>query len=315
MENQKPIVLKLTPTFKERIWGGQKLKAYYANLPTGNIGECWGISAHPQGESVVTNTEAKGLTLSQVYAQYPHWFNGAKSSSFPLLVKIIDAREDLSVQVHPDDAYAQKHEQQFGKHESWIVLATGDHPRIQLGHHAKTKADFQKAIEDKSWATLLQYSPLAKDDVVDIAPGTLHALCAGTMVLEIQQSSDVTYRVYDYNRRDKNGQLRPLHLNQAIAVTTVPFAPPPQTRLNRNVHNELLPLIKNLHYMIDSIALNTETQLNFPLTKYRLGTVIEGKVWVENEAFIKGDHFIITSTDHQFALHGQGVVIFAQSNL
>ncbi|MBM3909325.1 MAG: mannose-6-phosphate isomerase [Firmicutes bacterium] len=313
MENQKPIVLKLTPTFKERIWGGQKLKPYYSNLPAGNIGECWGISAHPQGESVVTNTEAKGLTLSQVYAQYPHWFNGAKSSSFPLLVKIIDAREDLSVQVHPDDAYAQKHEQQFGKHESWIVLATGDHPRIQLGHHAKTKADFQKAIEDKSWATLLQYSPLAKDDVVDIAPGTLHALCAGTMVLEIQQSSDVTYRVYDYDRRDKHGQLRPLHLSKAIEVTTVPFVPPKQTILNRNVHHQLMTLIENSHYMIESISINEKKDIRLPLTKYRLGTVIEGNIWIGHEPFYQGDHFIITSTHHQFSLHGKGMIIFTQT--
>jgi mannose-6-phosphate isomerase len=314
MDINKPVILQLLPLFKERIWGGQKLKTYYRDLPPGNIGECWGISAHQQGDSKIANGIVKDQTLSQVYQQYPQWFNGATSSRFPLLVKIIDAREDLSVQVHPDNAYALANEHDLGKHEAWVVLNVGDQARIQLGHTALTQQSFKEAIHHQQWQSLLKYEPLAINDVIDITPGTLHALCAGTVVLEIQQSSDVTYRVYDYQRRDPLGQPRTLHLPQAMAVTTVPFVATKQTKLNKSLLNKLQPLIHNDHFIVEACGVDTETGVLIHHHQYRLATVIEGNIFIDNQAFKQGDHFIITSTVKQFTLSGLGWVIFANTH-
>ncbi len=314
MDNIKPMILQLVPLFKERIWGGQKLKNFYQDLPSGDIGECWGISAHPQGDSKIANGLVKGQSLSQVYHQFPQWFNGAKSSRFPLLVKMIDAREDLSVQVHPNNAYALANEHDLGKHEAWIVLDVGDQARIQLGHTALTPPSFKEAILHQQWQSLLRYVPLATNDVIDIAPGTLHALCAGTVVLEIQQSSDVTYRVYDYHRLDKLGQPRTLHLPQAMAVTTVPFVAPKQTKLNKNHLNKLQPLIHNEHFIVEACGVDSTIDVLIPHNQYRLATVIEGNIFIDNQPFKQGDHFIITSTVKQFTLSGSGWVVFANTH-
>ena len=311
MDAIKPMILKLVPLFKERLWGGQKLKNFYEDLPPGDIGECWGISAHPQGDSMIANPDFNGQSLSQVYHQFPHWFNGAKSTRFPLLVKIIDAREDLSVQVHPKDAYALAHEHDLGKHEAWVVLDVGNHSRLQLGHNALTLDSFKKAIVNKQWKQLLRYERLSINDVIDIAPGTLHALCAGTVVLEIQQSSDVTYRVYDYERLDKLGQARTLHLPQAMAVTTIPFIAPKKTNLNKTLFNQLQPLIHNDHFVVEACGVNTKTGLLIHHNQYRLATVIEGEIIIDDTHFKKGDHFILTSTFKQFTLRGSGWIIFA----
>jgi mannose-6-phosphate isomerase len=311
MDTTKPMILKLVPLFKERLWGGQKLKNFYEDLPTGDIGECWGISAHQQGDSKIANKELNGQSLSEVYQQYPQWFNGAKSTRFPLLVKIIDAREDLSVQVHPNDSYALAHEHDLGKHEAWVVLDVGHQSRLQLGHTALTRHSFKEAIFNKQWKQLLRYEPLSIHDVIDIAPGTLHSLCAGTVVLEIQQSSDVTYRVYDYERLDKVGKLRTLHLPQAMEVTTIPFVPPKKTKLNKTLFNQLQPIIHNDHFVVEACGVNTKTGLLIHHNQYRLATVIEGNIFINNQAFKQGDHFIITGTINQFTLSGSGWIIFA----
>ena len=313
MDKIKPMILQLVPLFKERIWGGQKLKNFYQDLPSGDIGECWGISAHPQGDSKIANGLVKGQSLSQVYHQHPQWFNGAKSSRFPLLVKMIDAREDLSVQVHPNNAYALANEHDLGKHEAWVVLDVGDQARIQLGHTALTPSSFKEAILHQQWQSLLRYEPLATNDVIDIAPGTLHALCAGTVVLEIQQSSDVTYRAYDYHRLDKLGQPRTLHLPQAMAVTTVPFVAPKQTKLNKNLLNKLQPLIHNEHFIVEACGVDSTKDVLIPHDQYRLATVIEGNIFIDQQPFQQGDHFIITSTVKQFTLSGSGWVVFANT--
>jgi mannose-6-phosphate isomerase class I len=311
MDTTKPMILKLIPLFKERLWGGQKLKKFYDDLPPGDIGECWGISAHQQGDSKIANKELNGQSLRQIYHQFPQWFNGAKSTRFPLLVKIIDAREDLSVQVHPNDSYALANEHDLGKHEAWVVLDVGNHSRLQLGHTALTLDSFKEAIVNKQWKQLLRYEPLSIHDVIDIAPGTLHALCAGTVVLEIQQSSDVTYRVYDYERLDKVGNLRTLHLPQAMAVTTIPFVPPKKTKLNKTLFNQLQPLIHNDHFVVEACGVNTKTGVLVHHHQYRLATVIEGEIIIDDIPFKQGDHFIVTSTVKQFTLRGSGWIIFA----
>jgi len=315
MNRKENSLLLLKPIFKERLWGGRQLSKFGYPLPPGNIGECWGISGHPHGPSEILNGAAKGQLLSDVYQQHQDWFNHEQQSSFPLLVKIIDAQADLSVQVHPDDHYALNHEHQLGKHESWLVLHAEAQTRIQLGHRAANVATFKEMVSRQQWEQLLVYDTIAQDDVIDIKPGTLHALCAGTMVLEIQQSSDVTYRVYDYHRLDQQGQLRQLHLEQAFDVTTIPHLAPTKQKLNRHLLNTLQTLVQHQHYTITALGVDGKTSFHYHYPRYRLGIVIEGEINIGDQSLKKGNHFILTSLQKEVLVSGRGWVVFVESAL
>jgi len=218
----QPLFLK--PVFKERIWGGTALKQEFGyNIPSENTGECWAISAHPNGPSVIENGPFTGKTLDNLWREHPELFGNQKDEVFPLLTKILDADMDLSVQVHPDDAYAQVNENgELGKTECWYIIDCKEDADMIFGHNAKTREELMKQINEGKWNELLRHVKIKPGDFFYVPSGTIHALCEGTLVLETQQSSDTTYRVYDYDRRDSAGNLREIHLEKAIDVTTVP---------------------------------------------------------------------------------------------
>ena len=218
----KPIFLR--PIFKERIWGGTALKdVFNYKIPSENTGECWAISSHPNGQSVADSGDFKDKTLSELWDKHPHLFGGYKSDRFPLLIKILDANDDLSVQVHPNDLYAKQNENgEWGKTECWFILDCNENAEIIIGHNAVSTEQFLTMIQNNQWSKLLKRIKIKPGDFFYIPSGTLHALCKGTIVLEIQQSSDTTYRVYDYDRRDHDGNLRELHLDKAMDVMTIP---------------------------------------------------------------------------------------------
>lgn len=216
--------LFLRPIFKERIWGGTALQTEFRyNIPNDQTGECWAISAHPNGPSIVENGPYAGMELDDLYRKHPELFGNPKEEVFPLLTKILDANMDLSVQVHPEDSYAKVHENgDLGKTECWYILDCKEGADMIFGHNAKTKEELIEQINDGKWNELLRRVKIKPGDFFYVPSGTIHALCEGTLVLETQQSSDTTYRVYDYDRRDAEGNLRELHLEKAIDVTTVP---------------------------------------------------------------------------------------------
>lgn len=218
----QPLFLK--PVFKERIWGGTALqKEFGYDIPNEHTGECWAISAHPNGASVVENGEFEGVALNKLWSEHPELFGNPKGEVFPLLTKILDANMDLSVQVHPDDAYAKVHENgELGKTECWYIIDCKEDADMIFGHNAQSKDELVEKINSGEWNELLNRVKIKPGDFFFVPSGTIHALCEGTLVLETQQSSDTTYRVYDYDRRDAEGNLRELHLEKAIDVTTVP---------------------------------------------------------------------------------------------
>lgn len=219
---QQPIFLK--PIFKDRIWGGTALKEQFGyDIPSNTTGECWAISAHPNGQSVVAEGEFKGKTLGELWDEHRELFGNLEGEKFPLLTKILDANKDLSVQVHPDDEYAEKHENgEFGKTECWYIIDCKENAEMVYGHNAKDKEDLVQMIENGKWNDLLHRVKIKPGDFFYVPSGTIHALCEGTLVLETQQSSDTTYRVYDYDRVGVDGKKRELHLEKAIDVITVP---------------------------------------------------------------------------------------------
>ena len=215
-------ILKLKPVGKDYLWGGDRLNTEYKkNIPLSPLAETWECSVHPDGPSTVVGGVYDGMTLAEVLEEHPEYM-GTKipeGQEFPILVKFIDAKKDLSVQVHPDDAYAREYEHQNGKTEMWYVLDAEPGAHLIYGfEHPVTEEILRQAVEEGTLDKHLHKQYVKKGDVVFVPAGTVHGIGAGILVAEIQESSNVTYRVYDYNRVDKNGKKRELHFDKAVRV-------------------------------------------------------------------------------------------------
>lgn len=220
-------IMKLQPVGKDYLWGGTRLREEYGKkINLTPLAETWECSAHPDGPSVIFNGEFKGQTLMDVLKQH-HEYLGfkVKNHELPVLVKFIDAKKDLSVQVHPDDEYAREREGQNGKTEMWYVIDADEGASLIYGFRHKVTADIlKKAIETGTLDKHLQKVNVHKGDTYFVPAGTVHGIGAGILIAEIQESSNVTYRVYDYNRIDKNGKKRELHFDQALQVMNMDVA-------------------------------------------------------------------------------------------
>lgn len=210
-------LIKLTPIFTRRFSGRQLETVFGYDIPEGPIGECWAISAHPNGDCQIAEGPYAGHTLSWLWAEHRELFGNCEGKEFPLLIKILDAKDDLSIQIHPNDEYAAEHENgSLGKTECWYVLDCEPGATIIVGQRAHDRAEAARTIEDGRWDDMLNVLPIHKGDFFQIDSGTVHAIKTGTLILETQQSSDVTYRLYDYDRPGTDGKLRPLHIEQSL---------------------------------------------------------------------------------------------------
>ncbi|WP_047390429.1 type I phosphomannose isomerase catalytic subunit [Exiguobacterium sp. ZWU0009] len=307
------MILKLEPIFQERIWGSQRLKEEFDyEIPHGTIGECWGISAHQNGENTINNGPYSGHTLSELWANYrQELFGDFTHETFPLLVKILDATDDLSVQVHPNDEQAYSLEgERFGKTECWYVLDAAPGSELILGHTAQTKAELEVAVANEKWSDLLKRQPVKKGDFVFVESGTIHAIGKGIMILETQQSCDTTYRVYDFDRTDDKGNKRELHLEKALAVTTVPDIPVLAQPSEQLVHAGMIrTLVQSPEF--DVYHHRVSPGYVYPKrTHFSLMTIIEGTgiLQTDDESLevTKGDHLIVTkNTSNIIVASGQ----------
>ena len=290
-------ILRMNPVFKEMIWGGTKLKDIYGyEIPSDHTGECWAISAHKNGDCTIADGEYKGKTLSWLFENHRELFGNIEGDQFPLLVKIIDAKNDLSVQVHPDDVYAKEHENSLGKTECWFVLQADEGTKMVMGHHAKTKDEFVKAIENDDYDNLLNSFKIKAGDFFYIPSGTLHAICSGSLIYEAQQSSDITYRVYDYHRKDADGNERQLHVQQSIDVTNVPADIEqnkefPQTILENGTKTRY---VDSEFFKVDRYQLNGKNVIKND-EPFMMVSITEGTGIFEGNEVKKGDHFVICS--------------------
>ena len=290
-------ILKIKPVFKEMIWGGHKLRDIYNyEIPSDQTGECWAISGHKNGDCEIENTEFAGKSVAWLFESHRELFGDVEGDQFPLLVKIIDAKNDLSVQVHPDDEYAGIHENSLGKTECWFVLQADEGTRMVMGHHAKTKEELVKAIENDDYDNLLNSFKINQGDFFYIPTGTIHAICSGSLIYEAQQSSDITYRVYDYHRKDKDGNERQLHVQQSIDVTTVPFV---QTDAASFVKTELENGTKTRYaqsefFTVDQYLMTGKNTLTND-KPFQMVSVLEGEGTLDGTPVTKGDHFIVCS--------------------
>ena len=216
--------LKFKAQYQEKIWGGQKIKTIlHKNFsPLSNCGESWEISGMPDNSSEISNGFLAGNTLNEIVEVYMGDLVGEKvfdmfGNEFPLLIKFIDAKDDLSIQVHPDDDYARKHHLASGKTEMWYIIETEKNTKVNVGFKEQLNlTDLEKHIQNNTLENVLNFIPIQKGDAFYIPAGQVHAICKGTLLAEIQQCADTTFRLYDYNRKDQSGQLRPLHIKEAL---------------------------------------------------------------------------------------------------
>lgn len=260
----EPFLLK--PIGKDYLWGGSRLNDdFQLNIPLSSLAEAWVCSTHPDGASRVLST---GEDLRSVLKRHPEWLGThpltitKNKPELPILIKLIDAKQDLSVQVHPDDSYALKHEGQWGKTEMWYVLDATPNASLVYGFSRKvTATEIQKAVKTGTLELYLNRIPVRKGDIFFIEPGTVHAIGAGCLIAEVQESSNVTYRLYDYNRKDKNGKKRELHVDKALDVmnfssSIVPHQPMRVLKYRLGCAVELLARCR--YFQVERMLVNTE---------------------------------------------------------
>ncbi|MCL8213519.1 Mannose-6-phosphate isomerase ManA [Mesoplasma sp. JKS002660] len=282
-------IIKLKPYFSEKIWGGQELNNFGYQIPQDKkIGEAWIISAHPNGMSYLDSPGIPHQSLKDFFDQNREEF-GNYQGEFPLLVKIITANDFLSVQVHPDDQYAKKHHQSLGKPESWYVLAAPENAQLIYGHHAKTRLELVSMVKNNQWEKLLKKVQIEVGDFVYVDAGKIHAITPGVVVYELQRSSDITYRFYDFEREDEYGKKRSLNIKDSLQVTTVPDS-----------KDQIIKKAEKLIWSSSAFSLylaDVEKKEVFKLSKteqpYWLQfTVISGEGTIHQEPFKKGESAI-----------------------
>lgn len=298
-------MLKLEPVLKDYLWGGTKLKTLFGRDNGGKkIAESWEVSVHPDGESRI-----EGGTLSEYLKEHP----SAAGEKFPVLIKYIDAARNLSVQVHPDDAYARREENDNGKTEMWYIVEASEGAGIYCGFSRDvSKEEFRRALIDGTVESLLNFIPVKKGEAYLIKAGTVHAICAGCVICEIQQSSNVTYRVYDYLRRDENGNLRPLHIEKAMDVIDFhAFRDETGSGAPEAVSGGSMRLLTDCPYF-------DVRELNFcgeyaarDMRSFTAVNVLEGRGKINGTVFRAGDSFFF-SRGEQITIAGEGKALLTR---
>lgn len=315
---RKPLLLR--PSGKDYLWGGKRLNDEFAkNMDMRPLAETWECSTHPDGPSFVVGGEFDGQSLAKVLKEHPEYLgtHPITRGELPILIKFIDAKQDLSVQVHPDDDYAREHEGgQLGKTEMWYVLDAAKGAQLVYGLRHDTDAEaLRKSIADGTLEKNLQKIPIQKNDMFFIEPGMIHAIGAGALVAEIQESSNLTYRLYDYDRVDKNGRKRQLHVDKVLAVANLKSSAEPRQPLRvlkyrQGVASELLCRCK--YFEVHRMLINTEhrqtVHYRADSVSFRVLLCVNGcGVITDTDEMIriyKGDCIFVPADSVELSLHG-----------
>lgn len=284
--------LKFIPLYKDKIWGGNKIKTVlhkdYGDLP--NCGESWELSGVEDNVSVVANGFLEGNTLEELIEIYMGDLVGDRvfdrfGIEFPLLIKFIDANDDLSIQVHPDDQMAEKRHNAFGKTEMWYVIQADPGSQLQVGFNQQVDVpQYLEKLENNKLTEILNFEQVSAGDVYFIPAGRVHAIGKGILLAEIQQTSDITYRIYDYDRRDKEGNPRELHTE--LAVDAIDFTIHPEYKTTYEVKaNESVELVKCKYFTTNMLELNKVVEKDYnELDSFVIFICLEGSVEVETES-------------------------------
>ena len=295
-------IYKLTPSLKDNIWGGNKLRAYGKSSDKDRIAESWELSFTNGGEAKIYD----GREMSAAFPREAWGSACQRFHAFPVLTKFIDAKDNLSVQVHPSDAYALENEGQFGKTEMWYVVEADEGAGLYMGLERECDADeFAAAVADGTVEKLLSFKKVKRGDVYFIPSGTIHAIGAGVVIFEIQQNSTLTYRLYDYMRRDKDGNLRELHVEKAMKVSLL--EPYSEREFDKN-DESLIGICE--YFETHKYKLNfAKTTFNVDRDSFLSITCVGGEGTIEGEKITLGDTFFIPAGSGDITVEGDLEII------
>lgn len=304
-------IILLNGYLREQIWGGTYFKdVLKITNDDKKYGEYWTLSGYEEYPSIIKNGKYQGETLDNIYKKHHELFASSLSDEFPILIKIIATSDDLSVQVHPDDEYAKK-ENELGKTESWLILDNKKDSKIIYGHNAIDIEEIAEKVRNNDYS-FLSYQNAYKGMFIPVESGTIHALGKGLVLIEIQESSNLTYRLYDYDRIDKNGCKRRLDIEKALDVIKAPDKKEIDNKDYLNVPS--CTLWDNDLFKIDILNVENDLTIKKDNDKYYLCSVIEGEFSYQNEKINVGDSFIITSLCKNEIIKGRGKIIIVESH-
>jgi mannose-6-phosphate isomerase len=297
--------------YYEKIWGGRDFETFRNNMPEGEIGESWDIACHPNGTGIVENGSLKGTKFDDLIKEYGHKLVGEKVTleKFPLLIKLINSKEKLSVQVHPGDEYAAKYENDYGKTEAWYVIDAKPGASLIVGTKDCTKEQFEESIKNNNVESYLNKIEVKKGDCFLINSGLVHAICEGVIIAEIQQNSDVTYRVYDY------GRPREIHVEKALEVINFDLQCENLSEKQEVSYEgyKYSLLCKNEYFGMEKIAITSEYKDVSDIEKFDMYTCVDGEgviVGKDFEEVIKtGDSYLIPATLGEYKIKGNAIVL------
>lgn len=316
--------LKLHPVYKEYLWGGKRLKKEYGKNDAPDVtAESWELAAHADGLSIVANGDLKGKTVKDLgnIDRMGFWGRACRDDNFPLLVKLIDAAKDLSIQVHPSDDTANAESGEQGKAEMWYIVDCEPQAAIYYGFSRRvTKEEFLAKAKDGTICDVLNRVPVKKGDVFYILPGTIHAIGKGIVIAEIQQNSNTTFRVYDYQRKDVKGNLRPLHLNRAAEVISYEPLAPSESKANAKsefqgfVMTEMFSCKYFKAYKLD-VKSKARLSCNPESFSHLLCVAGEGRIKTETgECTIeKGDSYFLPAAMGEYEIKGECRLLLSQA--
>ncbi len=310
--------LQFAPILKERIWGGEKLKTILNKPITSNItGESWELSTVEGDVSVVANGILKGKSLMELIDEIPNEILGTKvyerfGKQFPLLFKYLDAREDLSIQVHPNDKLAKERHNSFGKTEMWYVMQADADARIIVGFKENSsKEEYLKHLNDKTLVSILDDVKAKSGDVFFLETGTVHAIGAGLVVAEIQQTSDITYRLYDFDRKDAQGNTRELHVD--LALDAINYNKVETQKKYETKTNTSNVVVDCPYFTTNFIPLENKVEVSKTGETFTVYMCIEGSFEIEyngfKQSYIKGDTVLVPAEINAFILTGKASIL------
>lgn len=307
-------ITRLEPVYKDYIWGGNKLNEFYGKKSGLSVtAESWELSCHKDGMCKIIDGEYAGKTLSDALAESPEALGekAAKFEFFPILIKFIDALSDLSVQVHPSDEYALKNEGQYGKTEMWYVVEAEDDAKLVYGLNREvSREEFAELAKGPELMNVLNFVPVKKGDVFFIQSGVIHAIGKGLLICEIQQNSNLTYRVYDYDRTDAQGNKRPLHVEKAIEVSKLSTEPLKTSGepvfKNENVSVDNLATCE--YFVVDKITLDGSYSVT-PDGSFISLTVVDGSGKIGDLDVTKGTTVFIPASAGEVCISGKMTVL------
>jgi mannose-6-phosphate isomerase len=310
--------LQFQPILKDRIWGGTKLKTYLNKPITSEItGESWEISTVENDVSVIANGFFKGKSLNELINEFPEQVLGTKvykqfGKQFPLLFKYLDAREDLSIQVHPNDELAKSRHNSFGKTEMWYVMQADANSKLIVGFKEKSAPEhYLKSLEDNSIIDILDVKNVKQGDVFFLETGTVHAIGAGTVIAEIQQTSDITYRIYDFDRVDANGNTRELHVD--LALDAINYDVVEAQKQYAKVENESNEMVSCQYFTTNFISLDGAMRFDKNKESFSVYMCVEGSFELlyeeEKYEYKTGDTILIPAEITEFEIKGKASVL------